>query len=171
MKFINVINSLTNKVKWLLLHIYLPLIWYSWKWVLIDSNTNTCFRLNNNSLHYYCVLQSSELSLVKFWEMLFSGEIILCLNNYIRFFVHVICTTIHPDWGSHHVRWLFLDKSWGQRFALTGDWTPVSQSIAMYGALDWHWLRGDIWRKIHNCLLMENDAFYSTFNSKERIAI
>jgi len=28
----------------------------------------------------------------------------------------------------HHVRWLFEDKSWGQRFALTGDWTPVSHS-------------------------------------------
>jgi len=31
------------------------------------------------------------------------------------------------------------DKSWGQRVALTGDWTPVSQSIAMsYNGLHMH---------------------------------
>jgi len=46
------------------------------------------------------------------------------------FLVHVICTTINPDWGNNNVRWLFKDKSWGKRFALTGDWTPVSQSTA-----------------------------------------
>jgi len=51
------------------------------------------------------------------------------------FCVHVICTTINPDWGNHHVRWLFKDKSWVQRFAPTGDWTqpscPLSNAITI----------------------------------------
>jgi len=41
-----------------------------------------------------------------------------------------ICRTINPDCGNHHVRWLFKDKYWGKKFAMTRDWTPISHSTA-----------------------------------------
>jgi len=54
----------------------------------------------------------------------------------------VICPTVNPDCGNYRVRWLFGDKFRGQRFALTGDWTPVSQSTASCHGLELQRPRG-----------------------------
>jgi len=68
-------------------------------------------------------------------------------------FMWSICTTINPDCGNHQYRWLFKDKSWGQRFAPTRDWTPASQSTVRchnYKAMATLGLVSKVWK---NCLL------------------
>jgi len=109
-------------------------------------------RYNANSLPFYyqpvtCwsfVIFSSAFSFkgkVKISLFLRKALLFWCFNKWIircnyfvlfliiksGFFVHVICTTVNPDWVNHHFRWLFKDKSWGQRFTLTGNQTPASQ--------------------------------------------
>jgi len=44
-----------------------------------DSSNAEVLDFTNNSLHYYCVLQSSELSQVKFWEWYFSDFVFLII--------------------------------------------------------------------------------------------
>jgi len=101
-------------------------------WQLIVSwGTDSCktegITIFKFSLHCYCVLRSAELPLNCLLAGMVISNVIICIFQLLN---QVFCYCDlhnHQSWlrYNHHVRWLFKDKSWGQRFALTGDWTRV----------------------------------------------
>jgi len=88
-------------------------------WGTDSSNAEV---LDFTTIPYTIIVSCSHLNYP--WLNFGNSDVIILCFLIIKsgfLFMWSICTTINPDCGNHHIRWLFKDKSWGQRFAPTGD--------------------------------------------------